>query len=64
MSNKEYHAERARAERDLAYRAADERVSEAHMRLAALHLSRAMVLEEVDRGLGLAAPAPQIRAVV
>jgi hypothetical protein len=53
MSNDaSYHSRRARAERDLAYRAPDERVSDAHLRLSALHLSRAMVLEEVDRRLG------------
>jgi hypothetical protein len=53
MSNdSRYHLERARAERDIAYRAADLRASDAHMRLSALHLSRAMVLEEVDRRLG------------
>jgi hypothetical protein len=61
MSDKEFHAERARVERDLAYRAPDERVSDAHMRLSALHLSRALVLEEVDGRLGAAAAAPQFR---
>jgi hypothetical protein len=61
MSDREFHAERARVERDLAYRAPDERVSDAHMRLSALHLSRALVLEEVDRRLGAAAPAQQFR---
>ena len=61
ISDAMYHSQRARAERDLAYRAPDERVSDAHLRLSALHLSRAMVLEEVDRRLGTAAPRPQVR---
>ena len=39
-------------ERDLAYHAQDTRASDAHMRLSALHLSRALILEEVDRRLG------------
>nr|WP_314444069.1 hypothetical protein [uncultured Sphingomonas sp.] len=45
----DYHSARARAERELAYRSADERASDAHMRLSALHLSRALILAEVDR---------------
>jgi hypothetical protein len=61
ISNATYHAQRARTERDLAYRAPDGRVSDAHLRLSALHLSRAMILEEVDRRLGSAAPRPQVR---
>jgi hypothetical protein len=56
-ANREYHARRARAERDIAYRATDGRVSDAHMRLSALHLSRALILEEVDRRLGEPHPA-------
>ena len=51
-SKKEYHSNRARAERDIAYRADDSRAADAHMRLSALHLSRALLLEEVDRRLG------------
>jgi hypothetical protein len=51
-SDKACHATRARVERDVAYRSADERASDAHMRLSALHLSRALILEEVDRRLG------------
>jgi hypothetical protein len=47
-----YHSQRARIERDQAYRAPDARVSDAHLRLSALHLSRALILEEVDRRLG------------
>jgi hypothetical protein len=56
LNDASYHAERARTERELAYRAPDERVGDAHLRLSALHLSRAMVLEEVDRRLGAAEP--------
>jgi len=56
-SSREYHAQRARAERDIAYRASDGRVSDAHMRLSALHLSRALVLDEVERRLGVDSPA-------
>jgi hypothetical protein len=56
-----YHAQRARAERDLAYKSADARASDSHMRLSALHLSRAMVLEEVDRRLGAAMPQQSMR---
>lgn len=53
MSNDlRYHVSRARIERDIAYRSSDERVSDAHMRLSALHLSRALALEEIDRCLG------------
>ena len=54
LNDASYHAQRARTERELAYRALDERVGDAHLRLSALHLSRAMVLEEVDRRLGAA----------
>ena len=50
--NQEYHAQRARAERDIAYGATDGRVAHAHMRLSELHLSRALILEEVDRSEG------------
>ena len=45
----EYHLQRARSERDLAYRSADDSASDAHMQLAALHLERAMLLQEVRR---------------
>ena len=55
MTNaREYHAHRARIERDLANQTLDCRVSAAHLRLSDLHLIRAMVLEEVDRTLGAA----------
>lgn len=49
---RDYHAARARVERDLAYRSGDHRAADAHLRLSALHLSRALILEEVDRRLG------------
>jgi hypothetical protein len=45
----EYHLHRARSERDIAYRAAIECVSDAHMRLSALHLGRALLLQDVQR---------------
>jgi hypothetical protein len=48
LSNVEYHLRRARAERDLAYRTTDN-VSDAHMRLSALHLKRAILLQDVQR---------------
>jgi hypothetical protein len=56
-SSREYHAQRARTERDIAYRAADGRVSDVHMRLSVLHLGRSLVLEEVERCLGAERPA-------
>ena len=49
MTDIDYHLRRARAERDIAYRSADGRVSDAHMRLSALHLQRALLLQEVVR---------------
>jgi len=52
-----YHSHRARIERDLAYRTQDTRASDAHMRLSALHLSRALVLEELDRRIGEPRPS-------
>jgi hypothetical protein len=58
LVDKDYHSQRARVERDLAYRSPDARVSESHMRLSALHLSRALILEEVDRSLGTSFPSP------
>ena len=50
--DRDYHSRRARTEGDIAYRAADARVSDAHMRLSALHLSRALLLQEGDQPLG------------
>ena len=52
LSRRAFHSQRAREERDIAYRASDARVSDAHLRLSALHLSRALILEEIDRQLG------------
>lgn len=52
LNDREYHEQRARAERDLAYRAPNARVGDVHLRLSALHLSRALVLEEVDCLMG------------
>lgn len=52
MKPKLYHAERARIERDIAYRASDLRASDAHMRLSQLHLTRSLILEEIDSRLG------------
>jgi hypothetical protein len=43
----EYHLQRARSERNIAYRAIDPCVSDAHMTLSVLHLQRAMLLREV-----------------
>ena len=49
MSDIEYHLRRARAERDIAYRSGEPCVSDCHMRLSALHLQRAMLLQAVLR---------------
>ena len=43
----EYHMQRARFERDLAYRSANAEASDAHMQLSALHLQQALLLQEV-----------------
>ena len=43
----EYHLERARFERDIAYRLGDGVAADAHMRLSALHLKRALLLQKV-----------------
>jgi hypothetical protein len=56
--SRDYHASRARTERDIAYRTTDGRASDAHMRLSALHLSRALILEEIDRRVGEARLTP------
>ena len=45
----EYHLQRARSERDLAYKSGNSDASDAHMRLSALHLERALLLQEVRR---------------
>jgi hypothetical protein len=43
----EYHLRRARTERDVAYRSDNALASDAHMRLSALHLQRALLLQTV-----------------
>ena len=45
----EYHLCRARSERNIAYRSGDEVAAEAHLRLSALHLQRALLLKSVRR---------------
>ena len=44
-----YHMQRARSERDLAYQSANAESSDAHMRLSALHLERALLLQGARR---------------
>ena len=45
-----YHLQRARTERDVAYRSADGVAADVHMRLSALHLAQALLLQAVQRG--------------
>ena len=45
----EYHLRRARTERDVAYGSANAYAADAHMRLSALHLQRALTLQTVRR---------------
>lgn len=45
----DYHLRRARAERELAYGAVNALAADAHMRLSALHLQRALTLQSVRR---------------
>ena len=47
-----YHSSRARIERELATRSVDPGVSDAHLRLSALHLSRASLIGEIERNHG------------
>ena len=47
ISDIEYHLQRARSERHIAYCSPDACVSDRHMRLSALHLSRTLLLQEV-----------------
>ena len=47
FSDVDYHLGRSRAERDLAYRLGDGVAAEIHMRLSALHLQRALLLQAV-----------------
>ncbi|MBA3510435.1 hypothetical protein [Sphingomonas sp.] len=49
MSDIDYHLRRARTERDIAYRSGEPCVADCHMRLSALHLQRALLLQEVLR---------------
>jgi hypothetical protein len=49
MTDIDYHLKRARTERDIAYKSGDTFVSDAHLRLSALHLARALLLQEVRR---------------
>src|SRR3954464_10485246 len=47
ITDLEYHLRRARSERDVAYRLGDGVAADAHMRLSALHLARALLLQRV-----------------
>jgi hypothetical protein len=47
VTDLEYHLKRARAEREVAYRLGDGVAADAHMRLSALHLRRALLLQRV-----------------
>ena len=49
MSDIDYHLHRARIERDIAYRSGSPAISDAHLRLSALHLQRALLLQAVRR---------------
>ena len=48
-SDLQFHLHRARMERDIAYRSADADAADIHMQLSALHLGRALLLQEVRR---------------
>jgi hypothetical protein len=45
-----YHVERAREELDRAYRASDQRVAAAHLKLSALHMSQVKDADEACGG--------------
>jgi hypothetical protein len=45
-----YHLQRARTERNVAYCSADGVAADVHMRLSALHLAQALLLQAVQRG--------------
>jgi hypothetical protein len=47
ISDLEFHLQRARCEREVAYRLGDGVAADAHMRLSALHLQRALLLQKV-----------------
>lgn len=54
MSNeqdRQYHSDRARAERDCAYRSDMSRAADAHMRLSVLHVQRLQELYRQDAEL-------------
>jgi hypothetical protein len=46
----DYHLRRARSERNIAYRVGDCAAADAHMRLSALHLRQALVLQALQSG--------------
>lgn len=46
----EYHLGRARTERDIAYRSAHAVAADLHMRLSALHMHRALLIQAAIRG--------------
>jgi hypothetical protein len=59
----DYHLHRARTERDVAYRSADGLAADIHMRLSALHLSQALLLQAVQsRAVGNVLPFQPSRA--
>ncbi len=45
----EYHLSRARTERDVAYRSADVLAADLHMRLSALHMHQALLIQAANR---------------
>jgi hypothetical protein len=49
----EYHAERARAELDRAYRAKGQAAADAHLRLSSLHMKRLQCADEECGGSGV-----------
>lgn len=48
ISDIDYHMQRSRSERDLAYRYGTGTVADAHMALSELHLQRALALQHVQ----------------
>lgn len=63
-SDLEYHLQRARSERGIAYRSANALAADAHMRLSALHLHRALLLQAVRREpVGNVHPFPSASAI-
>jgi len=58
----DYHIQRSRSERDLAYRYGSGAVADAHMGLSELHLRRALALQHVQQApLGNVTPLWQAR---